>query len=83
MLDRALGDLIGRYVNPGPEAENIDKASLTDAKHSLTIQLRLKNGGSMHVPVRGRQGRFLDSMEMSRFLARVAADAAKQYVKDG
>jgi hypothetical protein len=52
------------------------------AKQSEQIELALKGDRVLQLPVRGRQGKFRDSMEMLRFLDRVVEDSAQTKAED-
>jgi hypothetical protein len=58
------------------EIASIDTpAPATVEKGEAALTVRLTTGRSLVVPIRGRNGRFFDLFEFSRFLARVREDA--------
>jgi hypothetical protein len=59
--------------------DDIDDVALLNGKESKGLLLTLRDSKKRQLPVKGHRGRFFDSMEMLRFLARVTQDLkAKQ-----
>lgn len=54
--------------------DKIDRVDLPDIKASEGLAIILKDGQEIYLPVRGRHGRFVDSMEILRFIDRVLAE---------
>ncbi len=57
--------------------DELAEVMLPDGKESERLQLKTKDGKPFQLPVRGHRGRFLDSLEMLRFLDRVMQDMQK------
>lgn len=54
--------------------KEIDHVTLPAEKESEGLMLKMRDGRNISLPVRGKSGRFFDSMEMLRFFDRVLAD---------
>lgn len=52
----------------------IAEVRLADDKESEQLMLRLASGSTIYLPIRGKHGRFRDSLEFLRFLDRVLGD---------
>lgn len=53
---------------------DISQVMLTSGKESESLLLKMLDGGEFLLPIRGRQGRFSDSLQVLRFLDRVMQD---------
>lgn len=54
------------------------EVTLPSGKESEGLLLHMQDGKQFRLPVKGRRGRFFDSMEMLRFLDRVMQDLREQ-----
>ena len=82
------GDVIGifadglTWIHSGRAVDlrftDIAEVMLPNGKESEGLLLKVRDGKQIELPVRGRQGRFFDSMEMLRFLDRVTRDLREQ-----
>jgi hypothetical protein len=57
---------------------NIAEVTLPGGKESEGLLLRAHDGTNFHLPVRGRRGRFYDSLELLRFFDRVIGDLRRE-----
>lgn len=57
---------------------DIAEVMLSHGKESEGLLLKLRNGTLLPLPIKGRQGRFVDAMEMLRFLDRVMQDLRRK-----
>lgn len=62
---------------------DIVRVRLAGGKQSETLDLELGDGRRVELPVRGRQGRFYDSLEVLRFLDRVTQDVRNLEPNEG
>lgn len=58
--------------------DNVAELAPAHGKESEALLLKMKDGNQFQLPVKGRRGQFLDSMEMLRFLDRVIQDVRGQ-----
>jgi hypothetical protein len=61
----------------GLRYEDIDLVELGNAKDSTGLDLTLKDGRKVFLPIRGRDGRMRDCMEFLRFIDRVVTDISE------
>lgn len=53
---------------------DLSQVTLPSGKESEGLLLKMQDGKELQLPVKGKRGRFFDSMEMLRFLDRVMQD---------
>jgi hypothetical protein len=58
--------------------KEIERVELPAEKESEGLILKMRGGRDIPLPVRGKRGRFFDSMEVLRFFDRVLADLHSQ-----
>jgi hypothetical protein len=57
---------------------DVSEVNLPSGKESEGLLVNMQDGRQLRLPVKGRRGRFFDSMEMLRFLDRVTQDLRKR-----
>jgi hypothetical protein len=61
--------------------DDIESVELLNEKESLELVLNLRDGRMLRMPINGQRDRFVDSLEVLRFLERVIQDRDNQLNK--